>query len=256
METIRHTIFFFTRQIRANFRLPAALLLSIFHPFVWMFLFGQLFQEVASLRGFGTDSYVQFLAPGIAVMSAIFGSNYSGLGTLGDIHSGLLDKFLASPVPRSSIILGPLLNTTLQTVLQSAIILLTAIGMGARPDGGVVGLLVVLLTVALLGGTFAALSHSLALITRNQRTMISVVNFISLPLMFLSSMMMARDLMPSWMRILAVINPVDWAVTTSRAAFNGYAGPEILRSFGLLALFAGLAWGFTIRALFHYQRSE
>lgn len=255
METLRFSLHFFQRQVRATRRLPSAFFLSSFHPFVWMVLFGSLFQATASFRGIPGDSYIQFLAPGIAVMAALFGATYSGMSTLGDLNSGLLDKFLAAPVPRASIIAGPLLNTALTTVLQAAIILLTAMWMGARPAGGPGGLLLVFLTVGMLGSAFSAFSHSMALITRTQRTMISVVNFISLPLVFLSSMMIARELMPPWMRAVSYFNPVDWAVTVSRAAFSGSLGPELWRPFILLAVVTILAWLVAIKSLLHYESS-
>jgi ABC-2 type transport system permease protein len=220
-----------------------------------MLLFGSLFQVIGTLRGFPDGSYVQFLAPGVAVMAALFGATYSGLGILGDLHSGLLDKFLAAPVPRASIVVGPILSTALFTMVQAAIILLTAIGMGARPAGGPGGVLLVFLAVGMLGSAFSAVSHGLALLGRTQRTMISVINFISLPLVFLSSMMIARQLMPTWMRLVSFVNPVDWAVTFSRAAFSGTLAPDAWRSLGLLAVVAASAWWFAIGALRHYQRT-
>ena len=255
METLRFSLHFFHRQVRTSVRLPSSFFLSVFHPFVWMVLFGSLFQVTASLRGFPGGSYIQFLAPGIAVMAGLFGATYSGMGTLGDMQSGLLDKFLAAPIPRASIIAGPLLNTALNTVVQAAIILATAVWMGARPRGGVAGVLLVFLVVGMLGSAFSALSHSLALVTRTQRTMVSVVNFISLPLVFMSSMMIARELMPAWMRTVSYFNPVDWAVTVSRAAFGGTLGPETWRPVGLLAAVTAVAWIVAVRSLSYYQRS-
>lgn len=255
METLAFSAHFFRRQLRATTRIPAAFFLSSFHPFVWMLLFGSLFQAMATVRGFPAGSYVQFLAPGIAVMSALFGATYSGLGILGDLHSGLLDRFLASPAPRAAIIAGPLLGTALNTVVQSAIILLTAMLMGARPAGGVAGVLLVFLAVGMLGSAFSALSHGLALLTRQQRTMISVVNFISLPLVFLSTMMITRELMPAWMRAASYANPVDWAVTVSRAAFGGEMGPGTWRSLALLTGVTIVAWAFALHSLLRYQRA-
>jgi ABC-2 type transport system permease protein len=255
VEALRHSRIFFLRQARTSLRLPAALFLSSFQPFVWMILFGHLFQSVSTIRGFEADSYLQFLAPGIAIMSALFGATYSGLGTLGDIQSGLLDKLLAMPVSRGAILVGPLLLTTIQTVIQSAIILFTGVGMGARPRGGTLGVLTLFFAAALLGSSFSAISHGLALLTRRQRTLISVVNFISLPLTFLSSMMMSHNLMPRWIRNLALFNPVDWAVTAGRAAFEGYSWPDILNPLGLLTIFSLSAWVFAMQSLKVYQRS-
>jgi ABC-2 type transport system permease protein len=256
MEILSHSKIFFLRQVRTSVRLPAALFLSTFQPFVWMVLFGNLFQSVSTIRGFQAGSYLQFLAPGITIMGALFGSTYSGLGILGDMHSGLLDKLLAAPVSRGAILVGPLLQTTIQTVIQAGIILLTAFGMGARSSGGTLGVLTLLVVAALLGSTFAAISNGIALITRRQRTLISIVNFISLPLTFLSSMMIPHSLMPRWMRNLATLNPIDWAVTAGRAAFEGYPWQEVLAPLGILVLFVVLAWIFSIYSFALYHRAN
>lgn len=247
-------LLFFARHLRKTLRNPSALLLASFHPFIWLVLFGPLFQSVASLHAFRSDSYYQFLAPGIAIMSAFFGSTYAGLTMLADIQSGLLDRFLATPVSRSAIVIGPLLNTAVQTTCQAAIIVLTAIGLGARPQGGAAGILLVFLAVALVATACAALSHGVALLTRTQRLLISIVNFISMPLVFLSSMMMPHELMPAWMRRLALLNPVDWAVTASRAAFDGGDASRILQPMLLLAFATLAAWLFAARCLVAYQR--
>lgn len=254
-QTLRLAAFFFLRQVRTSLRLPAALSLSFFQPMVWVILFSQLFKSVASLRGLGQSSYLQFLTPGLALMSAVFSASYSGLGILGDISSGLLDKFLAAPVPRGAILLGPLLQTGFQSAVQASVIVATATVLGARMHGGVPAALLLLLVAALLGMAFAALSNGLALATRRQQTLIATVNLVSLPLTFLSSMMMARDLMPRWMGAVAAFNPVDWAVTAARSAFEGHPIAEALPAVGLLALFAFGVWAFAARAFVLYQRS-
>ena len=79
------------------------------------------------------------------IMTAQFGATYSGLGDiLGDLHSGLLDKLLAMPRLAECYPRGPLLQTTIQTVLKSAVILITAFAMGDRPRGGMLGVLTLL----------------------------------------------------------------------------------------------------------------
>jgi len=113
----------FARLVRASVRMPVFLILSIVQPIIWVLLFGQLFGSVASLPGFGAHSYVQFLAPGIAVMTALFGGAYSGMGMLADIDRGVLDRLLATPVARGALLAARILHSAAQVSLQSAIIL-------------------------------------------------------------------------------------------------------------------------------------
>jgi ABC-2 type transport system permease protein len=205
-------------------------------------LFGQLFRRVAELPGFGAGSYVQFLAPGIAIMTALFGAAYSGMGMLADIERGVLDRLLATPVARSALLAARILHSATQVSMQAAIILLVAAAIGARPHGGVPGVALVLLTAALLGASFASFSNSLALLARRQEMVIAAMNFVAMPAIFLSSMMMSGNLMPGWIHAVSLWNPVNWAVTAARASFEG-SWQLLPHNLGLLAAFTlGVAW--------------
>jgi ABC-2 type transport system permease protein len=232
----------FVRLVRANVRMPVFVIISIVQPVLWVLLFGQLFRSVAALPGFGAGSYVQFLAPGIAIMTALFGAAYSGMGMLADIDRGVLDRLLATPVARGALLAARILYSAVQVAAQSAIILLVSAAIGARPHGGAFGVALVLVAAALLGAAFAAFSNALALLTRRQELVIAVMNFIVLPATFLSSMMMSGNLMPAWIRSAALFNPVNWAVVAARGGFEGNWA-LLPRNLGLLAAFAlAAAW--------------
>jgi ABC-2 type transport system permease protein len=232
----------FVRLVRANVRMPVFVIISIVQPVLWVLLFGQLFRSVAALPGFGAGSYVQFLAPGIAIMTALFGAAYSGMGMLADIDRGVLDRLLATPVARGALLAARILYSAVQVAAQSAIILLVSAAIGARPHGGAFGVALVLVAAALLGAAFAAFSNALALLTRRQELVIAVMNFIVLPATFLSSMMMSGNLMPAWIRSAALFNPVNWAVVAARGGFEGNWA-LLPRNLGLLAAFVlAAAW--------------
>src|SRR6195952_5310127 len=225
MDFARDTWYLFVRLLRATARMPVFVLISIVQPILWVLLFGQLFAKVTTIQGFGASSYVQFLAPGISIMTALFGAAYSGMGMLGDIDRGVLDRLLATPVSRGALIAARILHSAFQVVIQAALILLVACLLGARPHGGLPGVLIVFLAAALLGAAFAAFSNALALAARRQELVIAVMNFVVLPSTFLSSMIMSRNLMPAWIRGISRFNPVNWAVTAARDGFEGsFAG--------------------------------
>jgi ABC-2 type transport system permease protein len=196
MEFLRDTWHLFDRLMRATVRMPVFVIISIVQPVLWVLLFGQLFRSVTTIPGFESRSYVQFLAPGISVMTALIGAAYSGMGFLGDIDRGVLDRMLATPVSRSALIAGRILYAAVQVVFQASIILVVAALLGARPHGGIAGVLVVLFSCSLLGAAFASFSNALALLARRQELVIAVMNFVVLPMTFLSSMIMSRNLMP------------------------------------------------------------
>jgi ABC-2 type transport system permease protein len=255
MNFFHDTWYLFLRLVRATLRMPVFVIVSIVQPILWVLLFGQLFRSVTTIQGFGASSYVQFLAPGIAIMTALFGAAYSGMGILGDIDRGVLDRLLATPVSRGALIAARILHAAMQVILQALIILSVAALLGARPHGGVAGIGVVLLAASLLGAAFAAFSNALALLARRQELVIAVMNFVILPMTFLSSMIMSRNLMPPWILSVSRFNPVNWAVTAARDGFEGRAPGELATCLGLLAGFALLCAVLSTRAFGRYRRA-
>lgn len=255
MGFLRDTWNLFRRLVRQTQRMPVFLLLAIVQPVLWVGIFGQLFRRVTSIPGFGESSYTQFLAPGIAMMTALFGSAHSGLGMLADIDRGVLDRLLTTPARRGAVIAGRVAHAGVQVLLQAVVILGVAALLGAHPRGGAPGVIVVLVTAALLGGGFAAFSNALALYARRQEIVIAVMNFILLPSIFLSSMMMSQGLMPGWIRAAARFNPVNWAVTAARDAYEGRSGGELAVSLALLTGFTLLCGAAATRSFRRYQDS-
>ena len=110
MNTARHTWFMVIRQWRNLMREPIWIALMLVQPMVWLVLYGQLFKNVTRLGGFGTTSYVTFLAPAIVVMNSFFGATWSGMAMVADLDRKFVERFLAdrgledcrSCFPRSS----------------------------------------------------------------------------------------------------------------------------------------------------------
>lgn len=255
MEFLRDTWYLFLRLVRGTIRMPVFVIISIVQPILWVALFGQLFSSVAKIPGFRGDSYVQFLAPGIAIMTALFGAAYSGMGILGDIDRGVLDRMLATPVSRGALIAGRILHAAAQVIVQASIILFVSFWLGARPHGGVLGILAVLFSASLLGAAFASFSNGLALLARRQELVIAVMNFTILPMMFLSSMIMQPGLMPHWIGRISRFNPLNWAVTAARYGFEGKAPAEVALSLALLAGFALVCGFLATRAFGRYRKA-
>jgi ABC-2 type transport system permease protein len=126
---------------------------------------------------------------------------------------------------------------------------------GARFDGGVVGILVLLLATVLLTFIFSAFSNAIALLAKQQTALIAISQVISFPLMFLSSAIMDTSLSPEWVANVARFNPFEWAVVAGRQALQ--VAPNWSLIVGELALLAGLAvvmsW-LASRAFRAYQR--
>lgn len=255
MNFLSDTCHLFIRHVRATLRMPVFLIISIVQPILWMLLFGQLFRAVTTLPGFGSESFVQFLAPGIVIMSAIFGSAYSGMGILNDIDRGVMDRMLATPASRLALIAARIVHAGVTVMLQAGIILVIAFLLGARPRNGVVSIVLVLLAASLAGASFAGISNGVAILTRRAETLMALMNFTVLPMTFLSSMIMSKALMPGWIHSVTFYNPVDWAVTMSRGGFEGLGAGAVVTPCLLLIALSVICGTLATRAFRVYRRT-
>jgi ABC-2 type transport system permease protein len=244
------------RHVMELLRQPWWIFVNLIQPVIWLLLFGALFETVTDIPGFGSDNYVAFLAPGVVMMTAFFSAGWSGMPMIEDLERGVIDRFLVSPVRRTSLITGRLVQGALTIVIQTLIIVGLAFAVGADFSNGVAGIAVLVAIAVLIGAAFGALSNGLALLARREETLIALMQFLMLPLSFLSVTFMQRDLMPGWMQTIADFNPVNWAVEAGREALT--ASPDwgaIAANAGLLVAFVAASLLFAVRAFRTYQRS-
>jgi len=256
VTTVRHTWFMIGRQARNLLREPIWIAIMLVQPMVWLLLYGQLFKNITRLGGFGTTSYITFLAPAIVVMNAFFSASWSGMSMVFDIERKFVERFLATPASRLSLVLSQIVRSALTAALQGVIILVIALALGVRVHAGVLGWLVILAVAILVNAAFAGFSQGVALLVRRESTVIALANFISLPLLFLSSTLLAETQMPHWMRVLSNFNPVNWGVRAARSVVLpgtdwGSVGSHLAYLFALSAVTAAFAnWCFRV-----YKRS-
>ena len=173
-----------------------------------------------------------------------------------DLDRKFVERFLATPIARVSLVLSQIVRSALTAALQAVIILVVAMVLGVRVHAGVAGWIVVLLVAMLVNAAFAGFSQGLALLTRRDATMITLANFIGLPLLFLSSTLIAKSQMPGWMQGAAAFNPVDWGVKASRAVvLPGTDWGTVALHLGYLAALCAVTAAFADWTLRVYQRS-
>ena len=255
MSFLKDTWYLLWRHIVTTVRIPIWLFVTIVQPVIWLTLYGQLFRRVVEIPGFDAGSYIQFLTPGVLIMSALFGAAWSGMGIITDLNDGIMDRFLATPVRPTAIVTAAVLHAVLTGLVQAVIILMMSLVLGARVPGGVGGVLVILLMASLLAGGLAFISNGIALVTRREETLISVANFFGTPLLFLSTAFMAAELMPGWIRAIARFNPVNWAIDASRAAMAGTDWTIVIQSALFLSGFVLLAGVLAMLALRSYRQA-
>jgi ABC-2 type transport system permease protein len=244
------------RYMRALWRQPLYIVMQLVQPLIWLFLFGQLFKNIAQLPGFGSISYIDYLTPGVLVMSALLTNGWSGTGYIVDMERGVLDRFLATPARRSSFLIGQLGYWAALTVIQSAILIGIAMLAGARFAGGPLSLLALIAAAVLIGLVMACLSNTLALRLRQQETVIAANVMLTLPLCFISSVFVPRSLMPGWIQTVAQFNPVNWAVEAGRQSIEAHVDWSIAASrLGGLAVLLLVFGLLAVRSFRAYQRA-
>jgi ABC-2 type transport system permease protein len=234
MQTVRQTGWMVVRQGRNLMREPIWIAMMIIQPLLWLLLYGQLFSKVTPLHA-GASSYIEFLTPGIICMNAFFGGSWSGMAMISDLDRHVIDRFLAAPASRLAIILSQVVRAGVTAVLQAIVVFAAAF---------------------LLASVFAGFSHGVALLLRREASMIATANFVSLPLMFLSTILIGAALMPGWIREVSRFNPVNWGVQAARNAvvFDGPWGETAVYLLLLLAATA-VTSAFATWSFRAYQRS-
>lgn len=253
---LNHTGFITGRWLRAQYRSPALIAFTLVQPAIWLLLFGQLFKGVVALPGFGDSSYIAFLTPGIVMMTALMTSGWSGTSFIADMERGVMDRMLASPVRRGALMAGQLISNGTTTMIQTVLVFAIGFAAGARYDGGVLGYVVTIVASMLVGTAFGSLSNAVALLTRQQDALIGISQFVSLPLTFMSSIMLDPKLAPEWVGVAARFNPVDWAAIAARQALSADPDWNSVARHGLYLVAFTLIVGYlSTRAFRTYQRS-
>jgi ABC-2 type transport system permease protein len=229
--------------------------MSLIQPVIWIVLFGQVFHALGALPQFGGAGYIDYLVPGILMMTVLYSGAWAGTGYIDDINSGVMDQYLTSPISRSAIITGQLVQQLIVGVAQSLVVLGIGALAGARYPGGAGGMLVALAVATVLAAIFCCASTAVALISRNQIALISLSQLIVLPATFLSTTMMPAALVPDWVQSVSRGNPMTWAVELGRGGLTGVYPDAAWWQLGGLVLLAALAFTWAVRSLRAYQRS-
>lgn len=244
------------RWIVDGFRLPWGLGVSVIQPVVWIVLFGNVFKAVTQVPGFGHASYLTFLVPGILMMTMLYSGAWAGTGFIDDIRSGVMDRLLSSPVSRSALVAGQLVQQLLLSLIQGVVLLLIGWAAGARYAGGPSGMAIALVASLLLAAAFCSVSAAVALTARDQTALIGISTLVVLPATFLSTALMPVALLPHWVEAAARYNPLTWATEVARTAMSTSVDGGVVVTRGLLLLaLAGATYVWSVAAMHRYHRS-
>jgi ABC-2 type transport system permease protein len=218
---------------------------SFVQPLIWMLFFGFLFHRFDLGSGVGTRSYLDFLAPGVSVMTVLLGASQAGIGYIRDLQTGFLQRLLLLPASRHVHLVGKLSADVLRLLIQGLIVLGLASLLGADLRFDLGAWVSAILGLGLFGWAFSCISAAIALRTRAQESMAAFVHVINMPLLFTSTALVPIRLMPDWLATLAAFNPLTLAVDGWRNALL-FSQPTSLRQLLPLAILALIAylWSF------------
>lgn len=217
----------------------SGVIIRLIQPAIWIIVIGNTFSGTQPLiQSVGFDGeYIEFMAPGVVILTAIFTSIFGGVNTLWDRRYGFMNKALTSPVSRSSIALGKMLAISIIAALQASLILGIAFAIGVSfPNPIVIAPIMAIVILFSLG--FSGISVTVAATAKSQETFWGVINFLGMPLFMLSPALFPLELLPDWLATAAKLNPVTYTVLIVRGLMTGVTeGISSAMSVGIIFVF-------------------
>jgi ABC-2 type transport system permease protein len=189
-------------------------------PALWLAIYGLTMSNlgVSTFIPAGL-SYLQFMTPGVLAQSALFVAIFFGINVVWERDLGLLNKLLSTPASRSAIILGKALSAGVRGIFQAiAVIILTFIlrvHLIMNPLS-IIGVFVIIILVSMC---FACVSMAIASLVKTRERMMGFGQVMTMPLFFASSAIYPLNIMPAWIKPIAIINPLTYVVDALRDLF-------------------------------------
>jgi len=237
------------RDVIRYFREKSQFYGSMTRPVLWLFILG------LGLRGgyqqVGNVNYTQFIFPGIVAMTSIFTSIQSAISIIWDREFGFLKEILVAPVPRTSIVIGKGFAGTTLSLIQGCIILLLA--PLVRVKLPLINILPLLLVMAVMSFALTGIGIVIAARMTSFQGFGTIMNFVIMPMWFLSGALFPMKGIPWWLNILVRINPLTYGVDLVRRLVLGFSFYPLWFDIGFLIIFSVIT---TVAAVYFFNRGE
>jgi ABC-2 type transport system permease protein len=256
------------------FRIKAMLFTSLIQPALWLALYGismssnfdVIIPEIPIVPGVTPVNYLTFMVAGVIALTVLFTCLYSGITLQFDKEFGLMKEMVASPLPRSHILIGISLSGIAKSLIQTMIIITFGYVLGVRFFNNftlldtlfsVLGMIIFILLFA-LGLLF--LSSTVALRLKTHEGLQGVITLLSLPLFFASNALYPLTSLPVAIRVISYANPVSYFIQGLRyftvganfysfGNYYNYSSNEIIIGFLFLLAFAVLTYLIALRTI-------
>jgi ABC-2 type transport system permease protein len=217
-------------------------------PLLWLFIFGTAMRHNRTLT-VGALDYRAYLAPGVMAQAALFIAIFFGLAVIWERDVGQLQRLLATPLPRTAIVVGKAAGAGVRALVQAVLLLAVLAVAGIDLHWTVLGVVGALVLLVLGTGAFACMSMLLAAGVRTRERFMGIGQLVMMPLFFASSALYPLSIMPGWLKVVARINPLTYEVQGLRQMLVGVgARGEVALDFVVVAGFFALMAAAATRA--------
>ena len=202
---------------------PQAIVFGLVQPLIMLVLFSQVFGNMIDASALPEgESYIDYLMPAILVNTAMMSALQTGVGLTQDLTNGVIARFRAMPIRMGTVLVARSLSDLLRGAIQLTLMTIVAVVVfGYDPAGGPAGIVFSGLLAVALGAGLGWIFLGLGTVVRNAEAMQTIGMTIMFPLMFASSAFVTVESLPSWLQVIATINPMTYAVDAARSLALG-----------------------------------
>jgi len=231
---IRKTLVIADFEIRKLLHDPTEILLRAVQPALWLLIFGQVMARTQMLS---KGNYLDFMSPGILAQSVLFVSIFYGIAIIWERDLGLTHKFLATPTPRTALVLGKAISAGIRCIPLMIIIYLLAALLSVHilwNPLNIIGVIFLLFLGAILFSTFSLI---IACLVKTRERFMGIGQIMTMPLFFASNAIYPIALMPKWLQIISHFNPLTYMIDGMRLLMIGTpSGFSLLTDFIVLII--------------------
>lgn len=211
---------------------------AIMGPVIMLLIFTYLFG--GAIAG-STSAYIQFLLPGILILTVVPMTVYSGTSLCLDISKGVHSRFRTMPFWQPASVLGPLITDGIRYVTAVGVAFATGMLIGFRPEGGTAGAVLAILFTILFAFSISWIFTFIGVMAKRPETVSGTSMVFVYPLLFASNILVDSSTMPKWIQVVVDLNPISIATTTLRELFLGTADAGVsLQGIGVCLLFIAI----------------
>jgi len=235
-------------EVQKLYHDPLELITRAVQPVLWLMLFGEVMARVRGVAP-GNIPYLDYLAAGILAQSALFVAIFYGISAIWERDLGVLQRYLASPAPRSALVLGKALSAGVRALSQAIIVYVLALLLGVGINLNPLNIAGVAAAIVVGSALFSTLSLIIACLVKTRERFMGIGQVLTMPIFFASNAIYPLSLMPAWLSTVSHFNPLTYEVDALRVLMllHGASDYGLLLDFGVLVVVTAALIGVAAR---------